>query len=133
MSTNATYCFRVLIFTVFINSFAKTTPVLKPVEVARDTIRFDSVNVAADSIIKKSKSALEGILTYNAKDITSINNKKKTIYLYNQADMTYKDMSIKAGVITINYETNEVNAGRIKDSLGNYSQAPVFTQGADVI
>ena len=42
-------------------------------------------------------------------------------------------MSIKAGVITINYETNEVNAGRIKDSLGNYSQAPVFTQGADVI
>ncbi|MDP4665299.1 MAG: putative LPS assembly protein LptD, partial [Flavobacteriaceae bacterium] len=97
------------------------------------TIRFDSVNVAADSIIKKPKSALEGILTYNAKDITSINNKKKTIYLYNQADMTYKDMSIKAGVITINYETNEVNAGRIKDSLGNYSQAPVFTQGADVI
>ena len=133
MSTNATYCFRVLIFTVFINSFAQTTPVLKPVEVVRDTIRFDSVNVAADSIIKKSKSALEGILTYNAKDITSINNKKKTIYLYNQADMTYKDMSIKAGVITINYETNEVNAGRIKDSLGNYSQAPVFTQGADVI
>ena len=47
--------------------------------------------------------------------------------------MTYKDMSIKAGVITINYETNEVNAGRIKDSLGNYSQAPVFTQGGDVI
>ena len=133
MSTNATYCFRVLIFTVFINSFAQTTPVLKPVEVVRDTIRFDSVNVAADSIIKKSKSALEGILTYNAKDITSINNKKKTIYLYNQADMTYKDMSIKAGVITINYETNEVNAGRIKDSLGNYSQAPVFTQGADVV
>jgi len=133
LSTNATYCFRVLIFTVFINSFAQTTPVLKPVEVARDTIRFDSVNVAADSIIKKPKSALEGILTYNAKDITSINNKKKTIYLYNQADMTYKDMSIKAGVITINYETNEVNAGRIKDSLGNYSQAPVFTQGADVI
>lgn len=133
MSTNATYCFRVLIFTVFMNSFAQTTPVLKPVEVVRDTIRFDSVNVAADSIIKKSKSALEGILTYNAKDITSINNKKKTIYLYNQADMTYKDMSIKAGVITINYETNEVNAGRIKDSLGNYSQAPVFTQGADVI
>ena len=133
MSTNSTYCFRLLIFTVFINSFAQTTPVLKPVEVVRDTIRFDSVNVAADSIIKKSKSALEGILTYNAKDITSINNKKKTIYLYNQADMTYKDMSIKAGVITINYETNEVNAGRIKDSLGNYSQAPVFTQGADVI
>ena len=133
MSTNSTYCFRLLIFTVFINSFAQTTPVLKPVEVVRDTIRFDSVNVAADSIIKKSKSALEGILTYNAKDITSINNKKKTIYLYNQADMTYKDMSIKAGVITINYETNEVNAGRIKDSLGNYSQEPVFTQGADVI
>lgn len=133
MSTNATYCFRVLIFTVFINSFAQTSPDSKPLETVRDTIRLDSVSVPTDSIIKKPESALEGILTYNAKDITSINTKKKTIYLYNQADMTYKDMSIKAGVITINYETNEVNAGRIKDSLGNYSQAPVFTQGGDVI
>ncbi len=133
MSTNATYCFRVLIFTVFINSFAQTSPDSKPLETVRDTVRLDSVSVPTDSIIKKPESALEGILTYNAKDITSINTKKKTIYLYNQADMTYKDMSIKAGVITINYETNEVNAGRIKDSLGNYSQAPVFTQGGDVI
>jgi len=133
LSTNATYCFRVLIFTVFINSFAQTSPDSKPLETVRDTVRLDSVSVPTDSIIKKPESALEGILTYNAKDITSINTKKKTIYLYNQADMTYKDMSIKAGVITINYETNEVNAGRIKDSLGNYSQAPVFTQGGDVI
>ncbi len=133
MSTNVTSCLHALIFTVFINSFAQTAAASKPLEVARDTIVLDSVSVPADSIVKKSKNALEGILTYNAKDIASINSKKKTIYLYNQADMTYKDMSIKAGVITINYETNEVNAGRIKDSLGNYSQAPVFTQGADVI
>ena len=122
-----------LIFTVFINSYAQTPPTVKPVEITPNSIPQDSVSVSSDSIIKKPKSGLEGILTYNAEGITSINTKKKTIYLYDQADVKYKDMSIKAGVITINYETNEVNAGRIKDSLGNYSQAPVFTQGADVI
>jgi lipopolysaccharide assembly outer membrane protein LptD (OstA) len=37
-------------------------------------------------------------------------------------------MSIKAGVIIIDYAKDLVYAGRIKDSTG-YSQNPVFTQG----
>ncbi|MDG1315699.1 MAG: putative LPS assembly protein LptD, partial [Flavobacteriaceae bacterium] len=83
--------------------------------------------------ISKPKNLLEGIVDYKAKETTSINLKKKQIYLYNEAEIQYKNMDIKAGVIIIDYGKDVVYAGRLKDSLGNYSQSPIFTQGNDVV
>ena len=94
-------------------------------ETENDSILNDSIT--------KPKSFLEGIVDYKSKDITSINLKKKQIYLYNEAEIQYKNMDIKAGVIIIDYGKDIVYAGRLKDSLGNYSQNPVFTQGNDVV
>ena len=81
-------------------------------EVENDSILNDSIS--------KPKNFLEGIIDYKAKDITSINLKKKQIYLYNEAEIQYKNMDIKAGVIIIDYGKDVVYAGRLKDSLGNY-------------
>lgn len=53
--------------------------------------------------------------------------------LYDEAELYYQDIELKAGIIVLNYDTNEVNAGRLKDSLGNYIQYPYFKQGANVI
>ena len=53
--------------------------------------------------------------------------------MYNEAGVQYQDMDIKSGVIIIDYGKDLVYAGRLKDSLGNYSQAPVFKQGSDVV
>src|SRR5690606_23429580 len=55
------------------------------------------------------------------------------LYLYNEAEIIYKDMQINAGTIVIDYSKNEVYAGRLKDSLGEYSQRPVFKQGESVV
>ena len=139
-----------LSFTVFINSICsaqelpKTNPAIK-VEVVQDTLFKPAENIAEPEIneslqdtIKRDsvpieKELLEGIVQYKAKDYTSLNQREEKMYLYNEAEVIYKDMQINAGIIVINYATNEVYAGRIKDSLGNYSQAPVFKQGSDVI
>jgi len=115
-------------------------------EVKRDSISNDSIS--------KPKSFLEGIVDYKAKDITSINVKKQQIYLKNEAEIQYKDMDIKAGVIIylkneaeiqykdmdikagviiIDYGKDMIYAGRLKDSLGVYSQHPVFKQGNDLV
>ena len=94
-------------------------------EVKRDSISNDSIS--------KPKSFLEGIVDYKAKDITSINVKKQQIYLKNEAEIQYKDMDIKAGVIIIDYGKDIIYAGRLKDSLGVYSQHPVFKQGNDLV
>ena len=91
----------------------------------QDTIKIDT--------IPKKKGMIESIVKYSATDYVSFNRKEQKTYLYNNAKVTYLDMEITAGIIVINHENNEVYAGRLKDSLGNYTQAPIFKQGADLV
>ena len=92
---------------------------------AKDSLKNDT--------IKKPKNSLEDIVKYKAKDSIVFNRIKNEIILYNETNVQYTDIDITAGVDVINYEKGEVYAGRLKDSLGEYSQHPVFKQGSDVI
>jgi len=108
----------------------KTPSVQLPV--AKNVVITDTIKPAIDTI-KKQKKGLDGIVKRVAKDYEKIDQKKKELTLYNEAELYYKDIELKSGVIIMNYEKNEVYAGRIKDSLGNYSQYPYFKQGANVV
>ena len=92
-----------------------------------DTIRKDTL------IKSKKKTILEGKISYNAEDYTKIDQKNKLLTLYNKAEIYYQDIEIKAGIIVMNYEKDEIYAGRIKDSTGTYTQLPVFKQGTNVV
>ncbi|MBQ0785959.1 MAG: LPS-assembly protein LptD [Oceanihabitans sp.] len=98
---------------------------LELTEKGQDSTKTDSV--------KPKPEFLTDIVTYKAKDYTSFNKKEQKLYLYNEAEIIYGDMEIKAGVIVIDYSKNEVYAGRVKDSAGVYSQHPVFKQGTQVV
>lgn len=148
LRTNSLHILFALSFTVFINTFSFAQELPKkngsiPAEQVKDstTIIMDSIakpliNIKAIDSTKKDSTKKEGFLTdvvkYKASDYVSLSQKKKKIYLYNEAEVLYKDMEIKAGIIVIDYSKNLVYAGRIKDSTG-YSQRPVFTQGENVI
>ena len=67
-----------------------STPNKKPVVAVKDSVNNDSIT--------KSKGFLDGIINYKAKDITSVNQKKKQIYLYNEAQVQYQDMDEEAQV-----------------------------------
>lgn len=82
---------------------------------------------------KKKKSVLEGIVKRTALDYERIDQKKKQVTLYNQAELHYLDVVLKSGIIVMDYAKNEVYAGRIKDSAGNFTQRPVFAQGSNVV
>lgn len=90
-----------------------------------DTIKRDT--------IKPKKALLEGKITRKAVDYEKIDQKKKQITLYNQAELYYLDIELKAGIIVMDYEKNEIYAGRIKDSTGKYTQLPVFKQGTNIV
>ena len=90
-----------------------------------DTIKKDS--------IKPKKEIIEGQINRKAVDYEKIDQKKKQLTLYNKAELYYKDIELKAGIIVLDYGKDEVNAGRIKDSTGKYTQFPKFKQGANVI
>ena len=122
MKTNFLKLFLFLSYTFFINI---------DVHARVDFYVNDSIQII-DSI-KPVDNRLLYKITYEATDTTSISPEDKIIRLYNNAKITYQDMEITSGIIIVNYDKNEVYAGRIKDSLGEYTQLPVFKQGQDEI
>ena len=92
-------------------------------EIEKDTISSDSLktNFILDEVRRKAKGFIQ------------INNKDKIITLYDNAELYYMDIELKSGIIKFNWESNIVSAGRIRDSVGNYTQSPVFKQGGDEI
>jgi lipopolysaccharide assembly outer membrane protein LptD (OstA) len=97
----------------------------KPATAVTDTIKLDTV--------RPKKTFLDGKVKYRAKDYAKIDQKKKLITLYNEAELYYKDVELKSGIIVLNYEKDEVYAGRIKDSAGVLSQYPNFKQGSSEV
>jgi len=84
-----------------------------------------------DSLIKKP--LLLGKITRNAKGFIKIDKEKGKLYLYDQAELYYLDTELKSGIIVLDYNKNEVTAGRIKDSSGQLTQPPFFKQSGDVV
>jgi len=73
------------------------------------------------------------VVNYKATDYMRLSNREKKMYLYNEAQVIYQDMTIDAGYIIIDNERNEVYAYGITDSTGTYTQTPVFTQGGKTV
>lgn len=90
------------------------------------TTEFENISLT-DSIPQKEPTLLDKV-KYNAKDYVRINRKESKLYLYDQAELYYQDMVLKAGIIVLDYSKNEVTAGRIPDTLGVLVQNPYFKQ-----
>ena len=88
----------------------------------------DSQERVLDSLNKNiKKPILLDKVKYTAKDCVYINRKDNKLILYNEAELYYQDIELRAGIIILDYETNEVNAGRIEiDST--LVQFPYFKQ-----
>ncbi len=89
-----------------------------------DTVKTDTL---------KKPPLLSDKIKYKAETYTRIDQKKKLITLYDKAELYYQDVELTAGIIVMDYDKDEVFAGRIKDSLGNLTQRPVFKQGQNVV
>lgn len=85
----------------------------------KDTISTDTI---------KPKESIEDIITHVAKDYTIQNAKTKKVTLYNEANIKYTDIDLKAGIIIVDYTKNTLFAKGIIDSTG-YTQKPIFKQG----
>ena len=103
------------------------TPIsnVEDTKISTDTIKNDT--------LKPKKALLESKIKRTALGYEKINQKKKQMTLYDKAELYYQDIELKSGIIVLDYEKNEIYAGRIKDSTGKYTQLPVFKQGANVI
>jgi len=123
-------------------AFAQELPHLNKrlhIETKKDTVTNTLVpntsleTVKKDSLKPKQGQKLEAPMFRTAKDYEKLDQKNKKVTLYNQAVFKYQDYELTAGIIIYDYEKEEVYAGRIKDSLGNLTQHPVFKQGTQIV
>lgn len=102
-----------------------------------DSVTIEAMVPVLDSVrtdtLPAENALLTDIVTYTAKDYMRLSPKENRMYLYNQAEITYGDINIVAGLIIIDNESNEVYAFGIPDSTGAYSQKPIFTQADNVV
>jgi lipopolysaccharide assembly outer membrane protein LptD (OstA) len=113
---------------------ARQVPAQKPAvpDTAKVSLPKVKDSVKTDSV-KPRKAALDATIRRKAKGYEKLDQKKKELSLYDEAELYYKDIELKAGTIIMDYEKNEVYAGRLKDTAGVYSQYPYFKQGANVV
>ncbi len=88
--------------------------------------------VKIDTIVPKQE-VLNDVVDYYGEDYVYMHRQENKIYMYNKAYIVYEDMRIDAGMIILDYNKKEVYAKGIKDSVGNYSQLPVFVQGTNKV
>ncbi|HSI69713.1 MAG TPA: putative LPS assembly protein LptD [Gillisia sp.] len=100
------------------------SPLLPMPEVVQDTVVTDTI---------RGPRLLTDVVDYEAVDYMRLSPKENRMYLYNQAQITYGDMVITAGLIIVDNNKNEVYAFGIPDSTGAYSQKPIFTQGQNTV
>ncbi|VVU99449.1 LPS-assembly protein LptD [Mesonia oceanica] len=93
-----------------------------------DTVLIDSVKTK-----KKNDSFLTDNIVSTAKDYIRFDRQNERAYLYDKAKIVYGDLTIEAGLIILDNSKQEVYAFGIKDSTGNYTQRPVFTQAQNVV
>jgi len=91
----------------------------------------DSLKV--NDSIPINKSILLDQIKRNAAGTITINRAKKTMTLFDQAELYYQDIELKAGKIDLDYNTNIVFARPIIDTTGQYVQYPSFKQGGDEV
>lgn len=94
-------------------------------EKEQDTVKQDSIATEPQLLTDK--------VVYKAVDYMRLSRKENKMYLYDKAEIVYGDMQINAGFIIVDNKKNEVYAYGIKDSLGEYTQTPVFKQSQNVV
>jgi hypothetical protein len=91
----------------------------------------DTLGLKPKDSIAKPKELLESIIVHSADSLIRQDMKNKKILLYKNAHINYNDIDLTAGFIEIDNNTNIITAKGIKDSIGSYSQRPIFKQGSE--
>lgn len=83
-------------------------------------------NKVKSDTIKTRKSDLKVKVPHQAKDSITIDLKKKKVFLYGEADLTYEDKNIKADQVVLDMENSSMTALSGLDSAGKPMGRPVF-------
>ncbi|MBN1634706.1 MAG: LPS-assembly protein LptD [Ignavibacteria bacterium] len=121
---NFKYPFYILLFFILTgNCFAQT-----------DTaeITLDTTKIIIDTS-RQVVSDIDDIISYVAEDSVIFDITEQKVYLYNKAEVIYKDLKLNAGIIILDRNTNFLESLGLPDTAkkGKFLQTPVMYQGTD--
>ena len=108
MQTNLNYfSFNIIIFfSIFFSVHSQSNENKLIIEKKKEN-EIDTISKRNDSIANK-KTLILDLIKYSAKDSVRINKQENVIFLYNEAILEYQNMTLKSGVILLNYLNNQV-------------------------
>ncbi|WP_148707402.1 putative LPS assembly protein LptD [Chitinophaga skermanii] len=90
----------------------------------KDTVIVDTLNMP-----KMSADSLDARVTFKATDSIVLRFKEKRFYLYNNADVKYKDIHLTAARMNFSQETGILEAMNVTDSTGKKQGRPILNSG----
>ena len=111
-------------------SFSQITPKSKDsINISKNNLVINAQDSTKTDSIIAPKELLEDIIKKKAVDYIANDFRSRKTTLYNNAELYYQDIELKAGIIIIDYKNNLAFAKGIIDSSGVYLQRPQFKQG----
>ncbi len=92
------------------------------------TLQPDTAEVE-DGRLRGSGMILESRVEYSAADTIFHDLRNRRVYIYGQGELTYDNTHLVADYIVIDFDTNELHATGLPDSLGVIQGKPVFKEG----
>ncbi len=121
--------FAFVFFTLFlaVSSAAQRAP-FRTLPTAGDTLPRGGKDSLSFSLadVKYSKDSLDAQVDYGAKDSMHYDIKNRRIHLYGDAFVNYTTISVKAGYIVFDWESNTAFAMAYPDSTGSIAGVPEF-------
>ncbi len=97
----------------------------------KKTVKSDTLTISKKDSVAPTKEFLESVVKHDADSLIRQDLANNKIFLYKNAHIHYTNIDINAGIIIIDNNNNIIIAKGIKDSVGVYSQLPVFKQGSE--
>ncbi|WP_338765019.1 putative LPS assembly protein LptD [Bernardetia sp. ABR2-2B] len=134
------------IFSCFLVLFSSVTAYgqdIKPLTISLDSLNklnelkqqaaLDSVDLEESDTVNRPVASgdFTDIVTYSATDSIKYDFKTQKIILYTKSEIDYTNINLKSDNITLDWNTNELTAIGLKDSLGGLTETPIFKQGDD--
>jgi hypothetical protein len=102
-----------------------------PTKPTSDSLSISSPNVIPDSLSKQTKSDLDTVVTYYAKDSITFSLSKKTMRLRGQSKAVFKEQKLEAEILLFDFNASTMQAIAAKDSNGRSTGFPKFTDKSD--
>ena len=93
----------------------------------------NSITIKADTLLSDTNNTSDEVIKskikYHARDSIRVNIEDEIVYLYGKATVDYEELHLAANYIVIDMDKKEMFAEGTKDSTGEISGSPEFSQG----